>query len=150
VSATVITPPEHIVRVIRETVIVRTVTKSAKAAANNTGQVVKGVTKSGNFVQKGTSTIQSIAPAAGASLTRTGVGGQTLGSGSSGGSFSGFSAGGASNTVGGVSGGLGGAAVGLGGVGGSLGGGLGGTLGGSVSGALGGAGNAVGGLGGHH
>ena len=150
VSATVITPPEHIVRVIRETVIVRTVTKSAKAAANNTGQVVKGVTKSGNFVQKGTSTIQSIAPAAGASLTRTGVGGQTLGSGSSGGSFSGFGAGGASNTVGGVSGGLGGAAVGLGGVGGSLGGGLGGTLGGSVSGALGGAGNAVGGLGGHH
>jgi hypothetical protein len=150
VAATVITQPEHIVRVIRETVIVRTVTKSVKAAANNGGQVVKGVTKNGNPVQKGTSTVRSTAATAGASVIRTGLGAQTLGSGSSGGSFGGLGAGGAGNAVSGVTGGFGGAAGSLGGVGGSPGGGLGGTLGGTVSGALGGAGNAVGGLGGGH
>jgi hypothetical protein len=153
VATTVTTQPEHIVRVIRETVIVRTVTKSAKATANNAGQVVKGVTKSGNLVQTGAGTVRSTAAMAGASVIRTGLGAQTFGSGSSGGSLGSVGAGGAGNALsgagGGFSGAIGGAAGGLDGAGGSL-GGLGGSVGGTVGGALGGVSNAVGGLGGGH
>jgi len=148
-TATVTTQPEHIVRVIRETVVVRTVTKSAQAHANKAGQVVNGVTKSGSLIQQGTSAVRSTAATAGGSGIRTAVGPQTFGSGSSG-APGGFGAGGVTNAVGGVAGGFGGAvggsALGLGGLGGSLGGGLGGTLGGTVSGAS----NSVGGIGGHH
>jgi len=144
------TQPEHIIRVVHETVIVRTVTKSAKAAANNAVQVVNGVTRNGNLVQKATGTLRSNT-AAGGTAIKSGIGPQTFGSGPTGGFSGGLGAGGA---VGGVSGGftgaggaIGGVAGGLGGVGGSLGGGLGGSLGGTVSGALGGA---VSGVGGHH
>jgi len=136
--------PEHIVRVVRETVIVRTVTKTVKPAANNAAQVINGVARNRNLVQKGTSALRSNTGAAGATVTRSALGPQTLGSGPSGGSLGGFGAGG----VGGAGGGFGGVG-GLGGAGGSLGGSLGGTLGGTVSGALGGAGNTVSGIGGH-
>jgi len=126
------------------------VTKSAKAAANNAVQVVNGVTRNGNLVQKATGTLRS-STAAGGTAIKSGIGPQTFGSGPTGGFSGGLGAGGA---VGGVSGGftgaggaIGGVAGGLGGVGGSLGGGLGGSLGGTVSGALGGA---VSGVGGHH
>jgi len=150
VTATVTTQPEHIVRIIRETVIVRTVTKSAKAIANNAGQVVKGVTKSGNLVETGAGTVRSTAATAGASVIRTGLGAQTFGSGSSGGSLGTVGAGNAlSGAGGGFGGAIGVAAGGLGGPGGSL-GGLGGSVGGTVGGALGGVSNAVGGLGGGH
>ena len=144
--------PEHIVRVVRETVIVRTVTKTAKAA-NNAAQVINGGTRNGNLVQKGANTLRSTT-AAGATAIRSALGPQTLGSGVSSGSFGGFGAGGyvggATGGLGGAGGAVGGAVGGLGGSGGSLGGGLGGTLGGTVSGALGGAGNAVSGIGGGH
>jgi hypothetical protein len=154
VTAIATAQPEHIVRVIRETVIVRTVTKSSKAAANNVGQVINGVARNGNLVQKGTNTLRSSAAAAGATVIKGGLGPQTFGSGPSGGSLGGFgtggTVGGASGGFGGVGGAAGGAIGGLGGAGGSLGGGLGGTLGGTVSGALGGAGNAVSGIGGGH
>jgi len=141
------TQPEHIIRVVHETVIVRTVTKSAKAAANNAVQVVNGVTRNGNLVQKATGTLRSNT-AAGATVIKSGIGVQTIGA--SGGSLGSFGAVGNVGGAGGGFGGVGGAVGGLGGAGGSLGGALGGSLGGTVSGAVGGAGNAVGAIGGRH
>ena len=150
VTAIATTQPEHIIRVVRETVIVRTVTKSAKAAANNGAQVIKGVTRNGNLVLKGTSMLRSNT-AAGATVIKSGIGPQTFGNGSTSGFSGGLGTGGA---VGGVSGGAGGAiggvTGGLGGAGVSLGGGLGGSLSGTVSGALGGASSAVGAIGSGH
>jgi hypothetical protein len=150
VTAIATKEPEHIVRVVHETVIVRTMTKTLKPAANNAAQVINGVTRNGNLVQKGINTLRSNTSAPGATVIKSGIGVQTVGSGASGGSFGGFGVGGSVGGAGGGFGGASGAIGGLGGPGATLGGGLGGSLGGTVSGALGGAGNAVGAIGGRH
>jgi len=65
----------------------RTVTKSAKATGNNATQVINGVTRNGNLVQKATGALRSNT-AAGATVIKSGIGPQTFGSGPNGG-FSG-------------------------------------------------------------